>query len=80
MTRFSWEGRTRQGASVRGEMPPQLPLPMPWVTAEDCAFVCIEALEQGVTGERYIAHGVAGEGGLEVDCRHHHPLRAPRRP
>jgi dihydroflavonol-4-reductase len=42
--------------SVRGEMPPQLPLPMPWVTARDCAFVCIEAIHKGERGKRYIAH------------------------
>ena len=27
-------------------MPTQLPLPMPWVTGDDCAFVCVEALER----------------------------------
>lgn len=49
--------------AVRGEMPPQLPLPMAWVTAADCAYVCIAALDKGVAGERYIANGVPEEAG-----------------
>jgi dihydroflavonol-4-reductase len=49
--------------AVRGEMPPQLPLPMPWVTADDCAFVCIEAIEKGAKGEHYIAHGLPEDAG-----------------
>jgi nucleoside-diphosphate-sugar epimerase len=53
--------------AVKGEMPPQLPLPMPWVTGEDCAFVCVEALDKGVKGERYIAHGVPEEAGTVAE-------------
>jgi nucleoside-diphosphate-sugar epimerase len=49
--------------AVRGQMPPCLPLPIPWVTAKDCAYVCIAALEKGERGERYIAHGVPEEAG-----------------
>jgi dihydroflavonol-4-reductase len=45
---------------VRGEMTVQLPLPMAWVTADDCAFVCIGALEKGARGERFIANGEIG--------------------
>jgi dihydroflavonol-4-reductase len=43
--------------AITGEMPKQLPLPMPWSTAEDCAWVCIAALEKGKAGKRYVAHG-----------------------
>lgn len=43
--------------AIKGEMPTQLPLPMPWVTADDCAYVCIAALEKGEAGKKYIAHG-----------------------
>jgi dihydroflavonol-4-reductase len=49
--------------AIRGQMPSCLPLPIPWVTAKDCAYVCIAALEKGARGERYIAHGVPGEAG-----------------
>ncbi len=47
----------RIAKSIRGEMGPVLPLPMPFVTAEDCAWVVIAALERGTRGERYLAHG-----------------------
>lgn len=47
----------RMAKSIRGEMGPLLPLPMPFVTAGDCAWVCIAALERGTKGERYLAHG-----------------------
>jgi nucleoside-diphosphate-sugar epimerase len=47
---------------LKGETAPQLPLPMPWVTADDCAFVCIAAITKGARGERYIAHGPDGKG------------------
>jgi dihydroflavonol-4-reductase len=43
--------------ALTGQMPTQLPLPMPWSTTDDCAFVCIAALEQGEAGKRYVAHG-----------------------
>ena len=38
--------------AIRGEMPKQLPLPMPWSTADDCAMVCVAALEKGVAARR----------------------------
>ena len=53
--------------AVRGEMPPQLPLPMPWVTAEDCAFVCIEAIDKGARGEHFIAHGLNEDSGTVAE-------------
>lgn len=57
--------------AVRGEMPTQLPLRMPWVTAEDCAFVCIEAIDKGVKGEKYIAHGCPENfGSIAGVCNH----------
>jgi dihydroflavonol-4-reductase len=43
--------------ALTGQMPTQLPLPMPWSTADDCAFVCVAALEKGEAGTRYVAHG-----------------------
>ena len=43
--------------AITGQMPTQLPLPMPWSTADDCAWVCIAALEKGEAGKRYVAHG-----------------------
>jgi nucleoside-diphosphate-sugar epimerase len=49
--------------AIRGQMPACLPLPIPWVTAKDCAYVCIAALEKGERGGRYIAHGVPEEAG-----------------
>jgi dihydroflavonol-4-reductase len=49
--------------AIRGQMPPSLPLPIPWVTAQDCAYVCVAALEKGDRGVRYIAHGVPEEAG-----------------
>jgi dihydroflavonol-4-reductase len=55
----SWNGRLAR--AIRGEMDAQLPLPIPYVTAEDCAFVCIAALDNGSAGQRYIAHGVQRE-------------------
>jgi dihydroflavonol-4-reductase len=55
----TWNGRLAR--AIRGEMDAQLPLTIPYVTAEDCAFVCIAALEKGQAGRRYIAHGVQRE-------------------
>jgi dihydroflavonol-4-reductase len=55
----SWNGRLAR--AIKGGMDPQLPLVIPYVTAEDCAFVCIAALEKGKTGRRYIAHGLPEE-------------------
>jgi len=55
----TWNGRLAR--AIKGEMDAQLPLPIPYVTAADCAFVCIAALEKGKAGQRYIAHGVQKE-------------------
>lgn len=49
--------------AIKGEMPTQLPLPMPWSTADDCAFVCVGALEKGMAGKRYVAHGTPDSTG-----------------
>lgn len=49
--------------AIKGEMPTQLPLPMPWVTAGDCAFVCVAAWEKGEAGKRYLANGTPESGG-----------------
>jgi dihydroflavonol-4-reductase len=49
--------------AIKGEMPTQLPLPMPWSTAADCAFVCVAALEKGEAGKRYVAHGTPDSTG-----------------
>lgn len=48
--------------AIRGEMPPLLPLKGNWVTGEDCAYVCIAALDKGERGERYIGHGAPEDG------------------
>lgn len=53
--------------AIKGEMPTQLPLPMPWVTAGDCAYVCVAALEMGVAGKRYIANGTPESGGTVAE-------------
>lgn len=55
----TWNGRLAR--AIKGEMDAQLPLVIPYVTAADCAFVCIAALERGKAGQRYIAHGVQRE-------------------
>jgi nucleoside-diphosphate-sugar epimerase len=47
----------RLALAIRGELAPQMPMVAPFVLADDCAFVCIAALDQGITGERYIAMG-----------------------
>lgn len=52
---------------LKGNTAPQLPLPMPWVTADDCAYVCIAAITKGAKGERYIAHGPDGKGATVAD-------------
>jgi len=49
--------------AIKGEMPKQLPLPMPWSTADDCAYVCVAALENGAAGKRYVAHGAPDSTG-----------------
>ena len=53
----SFNGRLAR--AIRGEMPPQLPLKVSYVAAEDCARVCIAALDVGTRGERYLTLGRA---------------------
>ena len=48
---------SRIAGAIRGGMDPQIPLPVPFVLADDCAYVCIAALEKGAKGERYMAMG-----------------------
>lgn len=48
---------SRIAYSIRAEMGEQLPLPVPFVLAADCAYVCIAGLEKGARGERYLAMG-----------------------
>ena len=48
---------SRIAGAIRGGMDPQIPLPVPFVLADDCAWVCIAALEKGAKGERYMAMG-----------------------
>lgn len=48
---------SRIAGAIRGGMDPQMPLPVPFVLADDCAWVCIAALEKGARGERYMAMG-----------------------
>jgi len=47
----------RLARAIRGELAPEMPLSVPYVLADDCAYVCVAALEKGVTGERYMAFG-----------------------
>jgi len=47
----------RIASAIRGEMDMLIPLPVPYVQANECAYVCIAALEKGARGEKYIAHG-----------------------
>jgi dihydroflavonol-4-reductase len=51
----------RLANAIKGGVGPQLPLVVPYVTAKDCAFVCVAALDKGRAGRRYIAHGVQRE-------------------
>lgn len=51
----SFNSRIQLG--IRGELNAQMPMPVPWVFADDCAWVCIAALDKGVAGERYMAFG-----------------------
>jgi dihydroflavonol-4-reductase len=50
---------THIAMAIRGEVDPQMPMLVPYVLADDCAYVCIAALEKGVAGERYLAMGRA---------------------
>jgi nucleoside-diphosphate-sugar epimerase len=47
----------RIARAIRGGLEPLLPFPMPFSSADDCAYVCVTALERGRKGERYLAHG-----------------------
>ncbi|HKX77153.1 MAG TPA: NAD-dependent epimerase/dehydratase family protein [Novosphingobium sp.] len=51
----SFNGRLAR--AIRGEMPPQLPMTVSYVWTEDCARVCIGALDKGRAGERFICQG-----------------------
>ena len=44
-------------SAIRNDMQPTVPLPIPFVMTDDCAFVCVAALDKGAKGERYVAHG-----------------------
>jgi nucleoside-diphosphate-sugar epimerase len=48
---------TRLVSAIRGEVDPRMPMLVPYVLADDCAYVCIAALDKGIKGERYIAMG-----------------------
>ena len=39
---------THIAMAIRGEVEPQMPMLVPYVLADDCAYVCIAALEKGV--------------------------------
>ncbi len=43
--------------AARGELRRYLPMPIPWVLAEDVADIALRALERGRTGHRYLAMG-----------------------
>jgi dihydroflavonol-4-reductase len=43
--------------AIRGEVDPKMPMPLAYVLADDCAYVCVAALEKGVKGERFLAKG-----------------------
>ena len=43
--------------AIRGEMDEQIPFPIAFTLVDDCAYVCISALDRGLKGERYIANG-----------------------
>jgi nucleoside-diphosphate-sugar epimerase len=58
---FSPSFNDRIAKAIRGELAPQMPMKTPYVLADDCAYVCIAALERGVKGERYIAMGRSGD-------------------
>jgi nucleoside-diphosphate-sugar epimerase len=47
----------RIASAIRGELDGLIPIPVPYVLAGECAYVCIAALEKGARGEKYIAHG-----------------------
>jgi dihydroflavonol-4-reductase len=53
--------------AIRGEMSEQVPFPIAFVFVDDCAHVCIAALEKGVKGERYLVDGPPGPGRTITD-------------
>jgi nucleoside-diphosphate-sugar epimerase len=57
----------RIASAIRGELSEQIPLPVPFASVRDCAYVCIAALERGARGERYIAMGRAQDVGTISD-------------
>jgi len=60
---FSPSFNDRVAKAIRGELPAQMPMPVPFVLADDCAWVCIAALEKGTKGERYMAFGRVEDAG-----------------
>jgi nucleoside-diphosphate-sugar epimerase len=54
-------------SAIQGRVGAQLPLFVPYVTAADCAFVCIAALDKGMSGERFLAMGRPDEVGTIAD-------------
>jgi dihydroflavonol-4-reductase len=44
--------------AIKGELNAQMPMMVPYVTGEDCAFVCVAALDKGAAGDRYMAYGL----------------------
>jgi dihydroflavonol-4-reductase len=59
MANMSWDARIAMG--IQGKMSEQIPIAVPWVYVQDCAWVCVEALEKGKRGERYMALGRASD-------------------
>jgi len=59
MANSSWNARMQLG--IQGKMSEQIPIPVPWVFVEDCAHVCIAALEKGVRGTRYLSLGLQAD-------------------
>jgi dihydroflavonol-4-reductase len=48
---------TRIADAILGDTERKMPMQVPFVLADDCAYVCVAALEKGVRGERYLAMG-----------------------
>jgi nucleoside-diphosphate-sugar epimerase len=56
-------------SAFKGEVQELIDFPIPWSYVDDVAWVAIAALERGMRGERYIAHGVSEEvSGMSVFC------------
>jgi nucleoside-diphosphate-sugar epimerase len=57
-------------SAIKKEIDEIVSFPIPWVYTDDCAWVAVAALEKGVRGERYIAHGRADKdvGGMDLFC------------